>query len=110
MRQNVPWSIPNIRFVCFHLLKQIKLIKVILTSSFFLSVQRIEVKDFCIEVRALRDIEIFLANPTTLLNVSETGLEDIMDIMLEKQISKIDGSRINLTKARNAFFTKDSSM
>ncbi|XP_031566650.1 sodium bicarbonate transporter-like protein 11 [Actinia tenebrosa] len=69
---------------------------------------RIEMKDFCTEVRALRDIERFLANPTILLNVCVTALEEIMDIMMEKLISKLRGCSISLKKAKNAFFSKDS--
>lgn len=66
-------------------------------------------KDFCTEVRALRDIERFLANPTILLNVCVTALEEIMDIILEKLISKLHGCRISLRKAKKAFLTKDTS-
>ncbi|XP_031558836.1 sodium bicarbonate transporter-like protein 11 [Actinia tenebrosa] len=78
------------------------------TTLMYTKHTKIEVKDIYTEIRALKDIERFLESPTLLLNVHETRLEDIMDVVLKTLITKNEGSGIDLVTAREAFFTKDS--
>ncbi|KAK3731064.1 hypothetical protein QZH41_019224, partial [Actinostola sp. cb2023] len=69
---------------------------------------RIQVKDFRIEVRGIRDIERFLERPTVLLDVHERSVEEIMDAMLKSMKINNDGSMIDLTSARDELLTNGS--
>ena len=70
--------------------------------------QKLISKNFSEEIRAAKDVEIFLERPTLLLGVHETSLQGIVDKMLEKLISVIGGEDIDFEDARMAFFTHDS--
>ena len=70
--------------------------------------QKLISKNFSEEIRAAKDVEIFLERPTLLLGLHETSLQGIVDKMLEKLISVIGGEDIDFENARMAFFTHDS--
>ena len=65
-------------------------------------------KNFSGEIRAAKDVEIFLERPTLLLGLQETSLQGIIDAMLQKMITREDAKDINFDQARMAFFTSDS--
>ncbi|KAK3732600.1 hypothetical protein QZH41_016075 [Actinostola sp. cb2023] len=62
------------------------------TSLMYTKHMKIEVKDVYNEVRALKEVERFLNNPTVLLNIQENQLDDIIEAMLNKLIANNDGS------------------
>lgn len=78
------------------------------TSLMFSSHQKLMPKNFSGEIRASKDVEIFLERPTLLLDLQETSLQGIIDAMLQKMITGADAKYISFDQARMAFFTKDS--
>lgn len=78
------------------------------TSLMLSSHQKLKPKNFLGEIRAAKDVEIFLVRPTLLLGLHETSLQGIVDAMLTKMITDADGEDINFDEARMAFFTHDS--
>ena len=70
--------------------------------------QKLASKNFLGEIRAAKDVEIFLERPTLLLGLHETSLQGIVDAMLQKVIANTGGEDINFEQARVAFFTHDS--
>lgn len=70
--------------------------------------QKLKPKNFLGEIRAAKDVEIFLVRPTLLLGLHETSLQGIVDAMLTKMITDADGEDINFDEACMAFFTHDS--
>lgn len=70
--------------------------------------QKLMPKNFSGEIRASKDVEIFLERPTLLLDLQETSLQGIIDAMLQKMITGADAKYISFDQARMAFFTKDS--
>lgn len=70
--------------------------------------QKLTSKNFSGEIRAAKDVEIFLERPTLLLELHETSLQGIVDTMLNKMIADSDGEDIDFDTARMAFFTHDS--
>lgn len=78
------------------------------TSLMLSSHQKLMPKNFSGEIRAAKDVEIFLERPTLLLGLQETSLQGIIDAMLQKMITREDAKDINFDQARMAFFTSDS--
>ena len=75
--------------------------------KFSLLIQNLKFKNFYHEVRAEKDVERFVSNPTILLDLHQTSPIDIVDTMLIKlkEQEKIDCS---VSEAREQIFVKDS--
>ena len=71
--------------------------------------QKLPVKDFGSEVRALRDVENFLDSTLLLLDLQTTGLQDILSAMIHKlKESRTDTDEFSVKDAMDALLTQDS--
>ena len=71
--------------------------------------QKLPVKDFGSEVRALRDVENFLDSTLLLLDLQTTGLQDILAAMIHKlKESRTDTDEFSVKDAMDALLTQDS--
>lgn len=71
------------------------------------SLQKVPMKDFGSEVRASMDIAHFLAQATLVLDVVETSLEGITDLLLTKLLEK-DEPLCSVAEAKSILFTHDT--
>lgn len=69
--------------------------------------QKVPMKDFGSEVRATMDIEHFLQTAVLLIDVQETSLEGITDLLLEKVLAH-DEPLCSINEARSILFTHDT--
>lgn len=72
--------------------------------------EKLPMKDFGAEVRALRDVENFLDSTLLILDLQETSLQDILSAMLHKlKASKNDADDFSVQDAMQALITQDSA-
>ncbi|XP_063591828.1 uncharacterized protein LOC134768913 [Penaeus indicus] len=69
--------------------------------------EKVPMKDFGSEVRASMDIAHFLAQATLVLDVVETSLEGITDLLLTKLLEK-DEPLCSVAEAKSILFTHDT--
>ncbi|XP_074642567.1 solute carrier family 4 member 11-like isoform X2 [Tubulanus polymorphus] len=67
--------------------------------------EKLPVKDFSAEVRALMDVESFLKSAVLLLDITETNQTDILECMLKKLLDTDDTQKLDA--AKKALFTHD---
>jgi hypothetical protein len=69
--------------------------------------QKIQMKDFSAEIRATLDIAHFLNQAVLLLDLTETNLERVVELMLHKML---DGEepQCSVEEAKSQLFTSDS--
>lgn len=70
--------------------------------------EKVPMKDFGSEVRASMDIAHFLSQATLVLDVVETSLEGITDLLLTKLLEK-DEPLCSVAEAKSILFTHDTS-
>lgn len=64
-------------------------------------------KDFGAEIRASMDVSRFLTKAILLLDVNETGIDRIVDIMLKKVLDSQE-SQCTLAEAKDSLFTHNA--
>nr|XP_027238265.1 uncharacterized protein LOC113829318 [Penaeus vannamei] len=69
--------------------------------------EKVPMKDFGSEVRASMDIAHFLSQATLVLDVVETSLEGITDLLLTKLLEK-DEPLCSVAEAKSILFTHDT--
>lgn len=69
--------------------------------------QKVPMKDFGSEVRASMDIAHFLSQATLVLDVAETSLEGICDLLLTKLLEQ-DEPLCSVAEAKSILFTHDT--
>lgn len=69
--------------------------------------QKVPMKDFAAEVRGVLDVEHFLHQAVLLLDITETSLEGVVDIMLERMLAA-DESQCSPQEVKTALFTNDT--
>ena len=70
--------------------------------------QKVPMKDFGSEVRATMDIEHFLQTAVLLIDVQETSLEGITDLLLEEVLTTQDEPLCTKNEAKSILFTHDT--
>ncbi|GAB6028763.1 hypothetical protein CHUAL_004579 [Chamberlinius hualienensis] len=70
--------------------------------------EKIPMKDFGAEIRASMDVSRFLTKAVLLLDVTETSLERIVDIMLWKMLDSIHEPECSVAEAKTTLFTHNS--
>ncbi|XP_077861478.1 solute carrier family 4 member 11-like [Saccoglossus kowalevskii] len=68
--------------------------------------EKVPMKDFSAEVRAVVDVEKFLSQAVLLLDVHKNTLEGVVDLLLTKAFE--DESETTINEAKSALFTHDS--
>lgn len=71
------------------------------------SMQKVPMKDFGSEVRAAMDIAHFLSQATLVLDVAETSLEGICDLLLTRLLQE-DEPLCSVAEAKSILFTHDT--
>ena len=78
-----------------------------MTNLLASSQQKVPMKDFGSEVRASMDIAHFLSQATLVLDVAETSLEGICDLLLTKLLEQ-DEPLCSVAEAKSILFTHDT--
>jgi hypothetical protein len=69
--------------------------------------QKIQMKDFSAEIRATLDIAHFLNQAVLLLDLTETNLECVVELMLHKMLDD-EEPQCTVAEAKSHLFTSDS--
>jgi hypothetical protein len=69
--------------------------------------QKVQMKDFSAEIRATLDIAHFLNQAVLLLDVTETNLERVVELMLHKMLDT-EEPQCTVSEAKSLLFTSDS--
>ncbi|XP_067678209.1 solute carrier family 4 member 11-like isoform X1 [Haliotis asinina] len=72
--------------------------------------EAIPVKDFSAEVRASLDVESYLKDATLMLDLHETGMQEIVNTMLNRVIKNQDNPEFDIAEAKASLYTADSGL
>ena len=72
--------------------------------------QKIPFKDFGAEIRAFKDVENFMEKTLLMLEIQETGLQEIVRVMFQKILSSKGSEDFSVNEAMEATFTHDSGI
>jgi ABC-type Na+ transport system ATPase subunit NatA len=78
------------------------------TKEFLFSqTQKVQMKDFSAEIRATLDIAHFLNQAVLLMDLTETNLECVVELMLHKMLDS-EEPQCTVSEAKSLLFTSDS--
>ncbi|XP_069693692.1 solute carrier family 4 member 11-like [Periplaneta americana] len=72
--------------------------------------EKVQMKDFGSEIRASLDITHFLTQAVLLIDLTETNLERVVEMMLQKMLLNSEEPLTTVAEAKSQLFTSDSAL